>query len=212
MTLNLTPTSVLVVCPHTDDEFGCAGTIRRFIEQGATVHYIALSRCEESVPQGLPLDTLEKECRACTTALGIAPEHVRVEGFRVRHFPSVRQDILELFVQINSRLKPDLVLLPSTFDTHQDHSTTAQEGFRAFKGSTILGYELPQNLISFENSAFVKLTDAQMDAKVRALALYESQTFRPYASESFIRSLASVRGAQVRAQYAEAFEVVRLIV
>ena len=35
--------------------------------------------------------------------------------------------------------------MPSLNDIHQDHATIAQEGLRAFKGCTILGYELIWN-------------------------------------------------------------------
>ncbi|MBM3778741.1 MAG: PIG-L family deacetylase [Acidimicrobiia bacterium] len=202
----------LVLCPHTDDEFGCAGTIVRLVEAGAEVRYIALSRCEESVPAGLPDDVLERECRACTADLGIAPDRCEVWDFRVRHFPAARQEILERLVSLSRKWAPDLVLMPSWVDTHQDHATVAAEGFRAFKHSSILGYELPQNLVSFESTAFVKLTSAVLDRKVRALQHYRSQEARPYSSEQFIRSLATVRGAQCGAPYAEAFGVVRMIV
>ncbi|MEO8620973.1 MAG: PIG-L deacetylase family protein, partial [bacterium] len=156
----------LVICPHTDDEFGCAGTIVRMVKSGVDVHYVALSRCEESVPAGLPLDTLEKECRNCAAKMGIKPEQVHVLGHRVRHFPAQRQEILEQFVILRKDIEPDLVLLPASFDMHQDHSTTYQEGFRAFKHATILGYELPQNLISFVSTAFIALADEDMDAKI----------------------------------------------
>lgn len=203
---------VLVLAAHTDDEFGCAGTIARLRECGAEIRYLALSRCEESVPAGLPEDVLEHECRACGAALGIAPEMHTVLRFRVRHFPAVRQEILEYLVQLRREFTPDLVLLPSSFDTHQDHATVYAEGFRAFKGASILGYELPQNLISFENSAFIRLAESHIRSKVAALSCYESQRFRDYASEEFIRSLARVRGVQCGAPMAEAFEVIRLIV
>jgi LmbE family N-acetylglucosaminyl deacetylase len=203
---------VLVLCPHTDDEFGCAGTIARMIEDGADVRYVALSRCEESVPPGFAPDTLEHECRACATCLGIPAEQVDVFDFRVRHFPGRRQDILELFVQLRRDYAPDLVLLPSSFDTHQDHKTVFDEGFRAFKHTTILGYELPQNLISFDNSAFIKLSEAHLEKKIDALGRYESQMIRPYAAADFIRSLAKVRGVQCNATYAEAFELIRLVI
>jgi LmbE family N-acetylglucosaminyl deacetylase len=202
---------VLVLCAHTDDEFGCAGTIARLTERGAEVHYVALSRCEESVPAGLPRDILEHECRACTQALGIAPEHVRVESLPVRHFPAHRQEILELFVKLRREIEPDLVLLPSTFDTHQDHATAAQEGFRAFKHSTLMGYELPQNLVSFDHTAFVTLTEAHLERKIASLKEYRSQEFRPYSAGEFIRGLATVRGVQCNAPFAEAFEVLRII-
>jgi N-acetylglucosamine malate deacetylase 1 len=203
---------VLVLCAHTDDEFGCAGTVGRIAEAGATIRYLALSDCVESVPQGFAADVLRNECAACMTSLGCAIEAVEVLSFPVRHFPQYRQDILEHLVKIQRDFQPDLVLLPSSYDTHQDHHTTYQEGFRAFKRSTILGYELPQNLISFSNSAFVKLTDLQLQRKIQSLASYKSQTMRAYSTPEFITSLATVRGVQCGASYAEAFELVRLVV
>jgi LmbE family N-acetylglucosaminyl deacetylase len=202
---------VLVLCAHTDDEFGCAGTIARLVEQGAEVRYVALSRCEESVPAGYPPDVLEHECKACTSTLGIPPEHCAVHRFPVRHFPRLRQEILELLVAQRKAFEPDLALLPSSFDTHQDHKTIYEEGFRAFKHTTILGYELPQNLISFSNTAFIRLDQCHLDRKIEALDRYESQGFRPYAAREFITSLARVRGVQCSAEFAETFEVVRLI-
>lgn len=203
---------VLVLAAHTDDEFGCAGTIVRLVAAGAEVRYVALSRCEESVPAGLPEDVLETECRACASSLGLAPEHVSILRFPVRHFPRFRQEILETFVAMRKDFLPDLVMLPSSFDTHQDHRTVYEEGFRAFKHSTMLGYELPQNLISFDNSAFVMLSEDDLQRKIRALEEYRSQMFRSYAAADFIRSLATVRGVQCNGQFAEAFELVRLVI
>ena len=202
----------LVLCPHTDDEFGCAGTVVRLVEAGVEVSYLALSTCEKSVPEGFPKDVLADECRACTAALGIAPEAVALGPFEVREFPRDRQRILEHLVALRREWAPDLVLLPSSTDRHQDHAVVHQEGFRAFKHATLLGYELPQNEISFENSAFVGLDERLLARKIEALSAYESQGFRPYSSPEFIRSLATVRGVQVGAPFAEAFEVVRWIV
>lgn len=212
MNQSILGSKTLVVCPHTDDEFGCAGTISRLIESGSEIHYVALSRCEQSVPEGFPKDVLETECRACVSNLGVPQENIQVWDFEVRKFPSLRQEILERFVKLNRALKPKLVLLPSSFDTHQDHSTVYQEGFRAFKTSSILGYELPQNTISFENSAFIALTEEHLKKKISSLSLYKSQLQRPYASPEFIRSLATVRGVQSGSKLAEAFEVVRLVI
>jgi N-acetylglucosamine malate deacetylase 1 len=202
---------VLVLCAHTDDEFGCAGTVGRLVDAGAAIRYVALSRCEESVPPGFASDVLEHECRACVRKLGVDPSCTEVLRFPVRHFPAVRQDVLETLVRLNREYLPDLVLLPSSFDTHQDHATLFQEGFRAFKHATLLGYELPQNLISFDNSAFVELTESDLERKIGALSSYESQSFRPYSTREFIFGLAKVRGVQCNTAYAEAFEAIRLI-
>lgn len=201
----------LVLCAHTDDEFGCAGMVIRLVESGVRVRYVAVSRCEESVPEGLAKDVLEEECRRCTARMGLAPEDVEVWRYPVRKFPQFRQEILEEFVKVAREFRPELVLLPSSDDTHQDHRTVYEEGFRAFKRSTLLGYELPQNLISFSNSAFVALTPAHVDKKIAALMEYKSQAFRSYAAGEFVRSLAQVRGVQASTQYAEAYEAVRLV-
>jgi LmbE family N-acetylglucosaminyl deacetylase len=201
----------LVLCPHTDDELGCAGLILRLLERGTKVMFYALSRCEASVPPPYPENTLELECRNATAALCLPADQVSILRYPVRHFPQHRQDILELFVKINKEMKPQLVIMPSSFDNHQDHATVYQEGFRAFKHSTMLGYELPQNLISFSNTAFVTLSEQHLRRKIEALSKYESQKFRPYTTADFISSLAKVRGMQCNALYAEAYEVVRLI-
>jgi len=50
-----------------------------------------------------------------------------------------------------------------------------------------------------------------MKTKLEALKKYESQMAKPYAHEEFIRGLAKARGVSSGGEYAEAFEVVRLI-
>jgi LmbE family N-acetylglucosaminyl deacetylase len=127
----------LVLAPHTDDgEFGCAGTICRLVEAGADVHYMAFSTASRSLPEGFPEDTLLHEVRAATAELGISREHLTVHDFEVRTFPTVRQEILEILVAAAAELRPDMVLMPSLVDIHQDHETIAREGLRAFKRTT----------------------------------------------------------------------------
>ncbi|MEL6615983.1 MAG: PIG-L family deacetylase, partial [Bacteroidota bacterium] len=120
--------------------------------------------------------------------------------------------ILEHLVALRREWSPDLVLLPSSADRHQDHAVVREEGFRAFKHATLLGYELPQNEVAFANTAYVALDERLMARKIDALALYESQGFRPYTSPEAIRALATVRGMQAGTGLAEAFEVIRWIV
>jgi LmbE family N-acetylglucosaminyl deacetylase len=202
----------LVLGAHTDDEFGCAGLIARLIEDGTEVHFACFSACEESVPEGFDEDVLKREVVDAIGVLGIAPERFYLYGYRVRHFPSKRQEILEDLVSLRRRIEPDLVLLPSSSDIHQDHAVIAAEGVRAFKHSTILGYELPMNTISFEHACFVRLEPRHIEVKIRHAAAYVSQQHRTYMSASFLSGLAAVRGVQMNAPAAEAFEVVRMVV
>lgn len=207
------PPRILILAPHTDDgEFGCGGTIARYLMESADVFYVAFSSAEKSVPKGMPIDILKHEVREATNVLGIPPSNLILFSYPVRDFPQHRQEILEDMVRLNSEIQPDLVFLPSPNDTHQDHMTIAHEGFRAFKHVTMLGYEIPWNNLTFHTNAFVFLEDVHVQKKVDALKCYKSQIGRHYATEEFIRSLARTRGVQIGQQYAEVFDVVRWII
>jgi LmbE family N-acetylglucosaminyl deacetylase len=179
---------------------------------GWEVHQVALSAAETSVPENLPRDVLRGEILAASAILGILPGHLSVERFVVRKFPEQRQEILEHLVRLNREIRPTTVLLPSTFDTHQDHQVACEEGFRAFKNSTMLGYEVPWNNPTFATQAFVPVSESELSAKIAALRCYKSQHHRPYASEDYIRALALTRGMLIGEPYAEAFQVLRWIV
>ena len=203
---------VLVLAPHTDDgELGAGGTIAKLIDSGAEVYYAAFSTAEQSVPEGFPKDILKTEVKNATLKLGISADRLLIYNYEVRKLNYVRQEILEELIRLRSKINPDLVFLPSLNDIHQDHSTIAQEGLRAFKQRTILGYELIWNNLTFSTSCFVKLNAAHIQRKCDALKEYKSQSHRDYTSQEFITSLAKTRGVQIGSEFAEAFEIIRLI-
>lgn len=204
---------ILVLAPHTDDgEFGCGDSIAKFIEEGKDVYYAAFSTAEESVPDPWPKDILKTEVKEATKRLGILPDKPIIFNFKVRELSYHRQEILDELVKIKKNLCPDLVFLPSSNDLHQDHSTISIEGIRAFKNTSILGYEIPWNNIEFQAEAFVILSEGNIDRKIWALDAYNSQKGKGYANEEFIRSLARTRGVQIGSRYAEAFEVIRWVI
>lgn len=202
----------LVLGAHIDDEFGCAGLIARLVENGTEVHLACFSAAEESVPEGFDPGILRREVLDAIRVLDIPEDRLYLYDFRVRHFPADRQAILEQLVALRRQIEPDLVLLPSSSDIHQDHGVIAKEGVRAFKHATILGYELPMNTISFAHACFVGLEPRHIEIKVRHAATYVSQQHRPYMNPSFLSGLAVVRGVQMNVPAAEAFEVVRMVV
>src|SRR5215468_2850970 len=167
---------VLVLAPHTDDgEFGCGGTMVRLVEEGSEVRYVAFSIATRSLPEGFAPDTLAREVREATAELGIPDANLTVHDFDVRTFPSRRQEILELLVAVWDEWRPDVVFQPSTHDVHQDHQTIAQEGLRAFKRTTILGYEIPWNNYEFSYGAYVALERRHLERKIAAVERYASQ-------------------------------------
>ncbi len=204
---------ILVLAPHTDDgEFGCGGSIAKFIEEGKELYYVAFSTAEKSVPKGWPKNILETEVREATKRIGIPSSHLIIYKYEVRKLNYVRQEILEELVKLKKEIDPQLVFIPSQNDLHQDHSTVATEAIRAYKQISILGYELPWNTITFHTQGFVKLEESHLEKKIHALKAYNSQADRDYASEEFIRSWAKLRGTQIGTRYAETFEITRWII
>ena len=101
MDIQFKPRRALILAPHTDDgEFGCGGSIARFLEDGTEVFYVAFSICEESVPEGFKKDALADEVRQATSTLGIPPKNLIIRSYPVRRFPDHRQEVLEDLVRI----------------------------------------------------------------------------------------------------------------
>lgn len=203
---------ILVLGPHTDDgEWGAGASIARWIRQGHQVWYAAFSAAEESVREEYASDILRTEIVEASAVLGIPQANLRVLNHKVRYFPRDRQDILEEMIRLRREIDPTLVLVPSSYDTHQDHEVISQEGFRAFKRCSILGYEIPWNNRKIDLTYFNEVSGEEVAMKIRAIAAYRSQVFRNPNYEEFIRSLAVQRGFQVSRNYAEAFEVIRWV-
>lgn len=204
---------ILVLAPHADDaELSAGGTVARFLEGGAEVHYAVFSLAEKSVPEGLPRDVLKGEQLEAMNALGVPGKNLVLFGYPVREFPARRQEVLEDLVKLARDLDPDLVLQPAASDVHQDHHVVAMEGIRAFKRRTVLGYETTWNNVApFEARAFVPITEAHLQRKIQACLAYKSQSHRDYVDAETIRSVARTRGLQAGVPLAEAFEVVRWV-
>jgi len=208
-----TKNKILILAPHTDDgELGCGATISKFIKQKKEVFYVAFSIAEESVPDGFPKNILEDEVKDATKVLNIKSSNLIIKKYKVRNFPKYRQEILEDMVILNKKIHPDLVIMPSSFDIHQDHKTIYEEGLRAFKNTSILGYEFIWNNFSFGSTLLSVVSKDDIKLKIAALNQYKSQSKKLYAKEKMIKGLANFRGLQISTEYAEAFEVIRWII
>lgn len=205
--------TILILAPHTDDgELACGATISKAVRLGAEVYYVAFSSCGDSLAPGSEPDRLVKELHSATKVLGIPEKNVFCLDYRVRHFEENRQQILDNMIQLNRKIDPDIVLSPSVHDIHQDHVTIAKECLRAFKKDTILQYEVPWNNYTFDNQLFSCVDEIDVKRKIEAVECYISQRERDYTKEAFIRGLLVTHGVQIGHQYAEVFEIPRMIV
>jgi LmbE family N-acetylglucosaminyl deacetylase len=204
---------VLVLSAHTDDaELACGGTIARLLATGAQVSVVAFSTAQQSLPASSASDRLRCEFLRAMAMLGVPAERTFVYSYPVRRLSHHRQEVLEELVKLKRELEPEVVLVTASTDVHQDHQVLHGESVRAFKDVTLWGYELPWNHITFSAHAFVELERQHLDLKWKVLQAYESQIElqRSYFCREFIYGLARVRGEQVKAKYAEAFEVIRV--
>ena len=214
MHLNDENRKIIVFSPHCDDgELGCGASIAKFVENGDEVHYIAFSDARTTLPDNLEPDTLRKETIEATSVLGIDSSNVKIFDIQTRHFPEHRQKILDIIIKLRDEIKPDLIFTPSLKDVHQDHQTVSNEVMRAFKKGdyTIFGYEEPWNCFTFDTVGFICMDKKFIDKKVEALLAYKSQSHRDYLDRDFIEGLAKTRGVQIGHEYAEAFEILRLV-
>lgn len=211
----LSGTEVLVLSAHADDiELGCGATVSKLVQQGAVVHSVVFSLRSTACPPNYSLDQLAEETRNAHLQLGITEDRVRILDFENRHFLASRQKILDTLVEFEKRLKPVLVLAPSCNDIHQDHTTLASESLRAFKHTSVLGYEMLWNNMRQSYDLFVEIDQNHLERKIAAIQCYQSQLQlrSEYFSPDYLRSLAFVRGTQIKKNFAECFEVKRIIV
>lgn len=201
---------ILVLAPHTDDaEIGCGGTITKYIEQNNDVYYLVFSIAEDSLPHGFAKDSLKYELFEAAAELGVKKENIILLNYKTRYFSYSRQEILEDMVRTRREIKPDIILLPSRDDVHQDHYTVTREGIRAYKSASILGYEMPWNNSHFPSQCFNSLENSHIQKKIRAISRYKTQEQRQYTNPDFIQSWAKMRGTQSQQGMAECFEVIK---
>jgi LmbE family N-acetylglucosaminyl deacetylase len=186
----------LFLDPHPDDvELCCGATICKL--KGNEIHIAILSDCD------LP----EDEISGSHDVLGVTT-HYRY--FTNRRFSEQRQEILDCLIELNDKIKPDVVFIPDLSDIHQDHQVIGWEALRAFKLSAdIISYAHPHNQLTGDHNYFVKVNQEQVNEKIKALSKYRSQLGRFYFKRETIEGTMRYYGVKCGAEYAEAFKIIK---
>jgi len=212
----MTKKRILAISPHVDDvEFGCGGTLRKWASDGHEIFYVAMSDCRDTlIKTHYPENTLQLECQRALNILGVPKKHIFILAHTNKHYYREARAIFEDLEKLRDKLKPDLVLIPTIANTHQDHETVAKQATSVFRRSTsIVAYEQPWNTIDFTPNFFVSLTSKDVTGKLAALKQYKTQAYfrRSYLNPDAIMGWARMRGMHIDAQYAEAFRAVKLM-
>lgn len=205
--LNLVNKKILVISPHIDDvELGMGGTVNLLKERNE-IFYLGLSSPDNVEPKSF----ISTEFRQSCQHLGIKESNIITKNYHPRNMGDNKSEILQLLFDLNRQIQPDIVFIPNSKDIHQAHHVVFEEGRRAFKYKSILGYELPWNSIEFSMDVFVPLLKDNIVAKMASINSFKSQEKRMFFSNNILMDLARVRGKQIGKEYAECFELIRLI-
>lgn len=198
---------VLFVGAHPDDiELGCGALIAQIVDQ-ADLLCVTLSDNQKN----LELTHLVDEHRESMAVLGVPNERVLVESFETRNFARDRQQILEYLYQLNREHSPDLVFVHTEADIHQDHGVVTQEALRAFRGTSVLGFDVLRSSRGFFPDFLVEVSQADVDRKLKALACYRTYADKYYFDPQIARATMVRHGALAERPYAEGFDILRIV-
>lgn len=216
----------LVVAPHADDEvLGCAGTLLRRRDEGATVGWVLVSNPTKEVgwsPQRIDKRVVEIE--NVRKGMGIEKKHL----YQL-NLPAAQLDLVPMALLVSKMseifkdFQPEEVLLPHPGDAHGDHhvvfdaASACTKWFRCPSLYRVLAYETISETDAglepfkrFTPTVFVDISP-YLDRKIQLMSVYESEvdSFPFPRSAEAIRALAALRGVSSGFRAAEAFEMLR---
>ena len=198
---------VLFLGVHPDDiELGC-GALIHHIAPMSDVLCVTLS---DNQKNPLLKNVVEEHYKAMA-ALGVPKDKVVLGQFTTRIFQDLRQDILEYFLKLRNDFKPDIIFVHSKQDVHQDHNTMTDESLRAFRGITLLGFDVVRSSYGFFPNFLVEVSEEDVNAKIEALSQYETYRDKYYFNSELTRSIMVRHGALAEVPFAEGFDILRIV-
>lgn len=198
---------VLFLGAHPDDiEIGCGALIHNIVNK-TEILCVTLSDNQKNPD----LKKVKNEHLESMKVLGVPEEKVVFGPFETRVFPDARQDILEYFLKLRKEFKPDLIFTHSKQDVHQDHNTMTDEALRAFRGITVLGFDVVRSSYGFFPNFLVEVTEENVNKKIEALAQYATYQDRYYFNAELTRSIMVRHGALAERPFAEGFDILRIV-
>lgn len=198
---------VLFLGAHPDDvELGC-GALLAHIAGQAEVLCVTLSDNQKNPA----LRNVVDEHYRSMAELGVTREQIVLGSFETRYFPRDRQEILEFLYDLNRKHKPEVVFVHSQSDIHQDHGVATMEAMRAFRGTTVLGFDVLRSSYGFFPQFLVEVTEGDVEKKVRALQQYATYCDKYYFDPDVIRSTLVRQGALAERPFAEGFDAIRIV-
>jgi LmbE family N-acetylglucosaminyl deacetylase len=195
------PLSVLAIGAHPDDiEIGAGGMLQDLAarQPGLQARYVVLTGSAER----------QQEARQAAASLfPRAKLSIELHDLPAGRLPAVWGLVKEVLEQVAAGGPPDLVLMPSRADAHQDHQTIGGIVPTVFRDQLCLEYEIPKwDGDLGRPSLYFPLSPDAARRKVELLhQCFPSQRHRDWWDDEVFLGLARLRGMECRAPYAEAF-------
>lgn len=200
--------NILAIGPHPDDiEIGCGGSLLQYARAGHDVYLLVLTGGDYG---GQP-DTRKDEARKSAEHMGA--KDIFIGGFKDTELSADRSLILMIENVVES-VKPDIVFINYSEDTHQDHRAACSAAVSATRYvKEVLFYEVPSTY-NFDPKVYVDIGGV-IEEKKKLLEIHASQVDRTKVENLTIiesaQSCAIFRGYQGRVKYAEGFKPLRIL-
>jgi LmbE family N-acetylglucosaminyl deacetylase len=200
--------SILAIGCHPDDlEFGCAGTLSRFVQQGNDVYMMILTDGHRGG------DAQRRHDEQMKSAELLGARDVFWGGFPDTRL-SFHETVIEKIESVVHQVKPTFLFVHYAKDTHQDHRYANVCSISAGRTvPNVLFYEGPTSF-DFEPNVYVNIQD-RIEKKFEALAQHDTQVMRTNVIGRSIveiaKATASFRGTHCNVPFAEAFVSLRMM-
>ena len=227
---------LLVIAPHADDEIlGCYGLIKKVKKLGGKVYVqiLTMGSYKRIDSNFISKETWKKEFLKVSKLLKIDGHDIMFYEDDFHYLDTIPRKNLIDYLETESKIslfkiKPTIVALPTIFSSHQDHTQAykavisslrmqPQDQFKSPK--LIVSYESPEYYFwspyiefgKFSPNFFLELSKDDIKSKINALSIYQSQLMKGKRDEKKIRALATIRGTEAGVEFAESFNVHRMI-
>ena len=196
--------SILCIGAHSDDiEIGAGGLILTLVDGpiDLDVHWCVLSAPGERAA--------EARAAAADFLAGADSRTIETADFEDGLFPCQSREIRAWLSELRARVSPDLILVHTAEDAHQDHRELNRHVWNLFREHLILEYEIPKwDGDLGPRNCYAPMSQAVMARKIELLTThFVSQRNKDWFDETTFRGLARLRGLECRAPegHAEAF-------
>ena len=208
---------------------GCSGLMAKLARAGSRIHvvYLAVDGFHHYGTEDTTYQQRLDEIGDVLALFGDTCTHEIAYGQRdlIEQLDTLpRRELVDRFETVLNEHQPELLLIPALPDYDQDHQAVFHAAHAAARPIAaqfgkhlvphVLGYEMTKIQWASEPlprfGAFADITDV-METKLESIRRYKTM-WRPsphIRSLESVKALATIRGAEVGVEYAEAFSVLR---